>query len=125
MKVVQLQVEVVPDVMVDLTVSFWTILGVREPFMEQALGFLMNAGQPLGYQIGMALLASASRAMLTCWTTSMRSSAVIWPMAIMTTCCTPSRNADRPVNTGGSRACRSESGGGTYTVTNMRRRSLG
>jgi hypothetical protein len=64
--VVQLPIKVIPDVMVNIAGLFGIVLGLRKAFMEQALRFLMETSQPLGYYSVMALLASASRAMLTC-----------------------------------------------------------
>jgi len=52
--------------MVNIAGLFGIVLGLRKAFMEQPLRFLMETSQPLGYYSVMALLAPASRAMLTC-----------------------------------------------------------
>jgi hypothetical protein len=79
---------------------------LRKSLMEQSLPFLMQPSQSLCSRVFVALHASAGRAMLPRRAIRI-CSRVVWPPANTTTCCNPSSTADRPINSGWSRACRS------------------
>jgi hypothetical protein len=110
--VVKLAVKVVPDEMVDRTVTFRAKLGIGEVLMEDEL-LLPELGQHSGSP---AVLASASFAVTTTSRIS-SSSTVSWPMAIPTICCNPTGSAVMPVNKGYWSGCWSRMGTDTSIVT--------
>ena len=86
--------------MVDLAIRVSVVFGFRKALVKKPARFLMQASQSLGRYRFMALLASASHAMLDRGTIGERSSRLIWRLAMLTVCCNPRSSVDRPMNSG-------------------------